>query len=39
MEHLSLGQGEISGQMFDPNQGNCNIAFYDAYEPAVKYLK
>ena len=34
-----LGQGEISGQMFDPNQGNWNTAFYDAYESAVKYLK
>jgi len=34
-----LGQGEINGQMFDPNQGNWNIAFYDAYESAIKYLK
>lgn len=34
-----LGQGEISGQMFDPNQGIWNTAFYDAYESAIKYLK
>ncbi len=34
-----LGQGEISSQMFDPNQGTWNPAFYDAYESAVKYLK
>jgi len=34
-----LGQGEISGQMFDPNSGVWNSAFYDTYESAIKYLK
>ena len=39
MEHFLLGHGETKGQIFDPNQGYWNTAFYDAYESAVEYLK